>query len=335
MSLALEIAALMGLVALSALYSGSEIGFYRLSTVQVDIDARGGSRRAQLMRWLLRDESALLVTILIGNNLALEIATHVGESIFGQALGIHDEGTLALAVTLALTPLVFLFGEALPKDLVHQRPHALTGMAAPWIALSRVVFWPLERVLRIITVVLERMLGLGSDVVAPVAGKEAVLGFLAEGRRHGVLSERAESLASNVLRLRTLPVSEAMTPWAEVEVLRQGDGPEEQFEVIRTSHFSRIPAVDPSVTGPDSVLGYVHQLEVLHRWWSDGAAEIPDSMSRIQSLQRFDHTVSVDRALQELRASGRRVAIVVDGEELLGLISVNDLLDRISGEVVG
>ena len=49
MSLALEVAALMGLVALSALYSGSEIGFYRLSTVQVDIDARGGSRRAQLM----------------------------------------------------------------------------------------------------------------------------------------------------------------------------------------------------------------------------------------------------------------------------------------------
>ena len=51
--LAIEIFALVLMLAFSAVYSGSEIGFYRVSGTQVDIDAKSGSRRASLMRWLL------------------------------------------------------------------------------------------------------------------------------------------------------------------------------------------------------------------------------------------------------------------------------------------
>ena len=105
MNLLIESSLLLLLVGLSAAYSGSETGFYSLSSVQVDIDARSGKWRAVLMRWLLRNESALLITILIGNNLALELATHVAESMAVELLGSDDPATMALVVTAALTPL--------------------------------------------------------------------------------------------------------------------------------------------------------------------------------------------------------------------------------------
>ena len=348
MNIALELAALALLIGFSALYSGSEIGFYRVSSVQVDLDARGGSRRAVIMRWLLGNEAALLVTILIGNNLALELATHVGEALIADIAGLTEPGALALAVTLTLTPLVFLFGEALPKDVFRQRPHALTGLAAPLIALSRIVFWPLERVLRLVTLFLERALGLGSEVVAPrAAGKEAVLGFLAEGRRHGVLSERAEQLASNALRLRGVAVEAAMVPWADAEVLQQGRSADALLEDLVGAHHSRLPVLREGAgetPAPEDVLGYVHQLEVLHDLSRDEAAPPPDVLARIRPLPRFERGVSVERALGEFHASGRRIALVVEAEgegeaagapgRLLGLVSVNDLLERISGEVV-
>ncbi len=349
MSIALEFGALALLIGFSALYSGAEIGFYRVSKVQVDLDARSGSQRAALLRWLLGNEAALLVTILIGNNLALELATHVGEALIADIAGLTDPGALALVVTLTLTPLVFLFGEALPKDVFRQRPHALTGLAAPLIALSRVMFWPLERILRLITLFLERALGLGSEVVRPrAAGKEAVLGFLAEGRRHGVLSERAEQLASNALRLRGVAVEAAMVPWADAEVLEQGRPADALLKDLVGAHHSRLPVVREGTgknLAPDDVLGYVHQLEVLHDLSWDAAAPPPDVLARIRPLPRFDRGVSVERALGEFHASGRRIALVVEdggAEEagggparVLGLVSVNDLLDRISGEVVG
>lgn len=339
MNLFLELVLLMALVGVSALYSGSEIGFYSLSTVQVDLDAKSGSRRASLMRWLLRDDAALLVTILIGNNLALEIATHVAEAMTIDLLGTHDPTAVAAIVTIALTPVVFLFGEALPKDVFRQRPYALTGLAAPFIALSRILFWPLERGLRLVTVLLEELLGLGSEATAPLAGKDAVLGFIAEGRRHGVLSERAEALANNAIRLRAIPIEAAMVPWAKVECLDPNEGLERLFENVRGSRFSRLPVAVRD--GGDSIRvdGYVHQLEVLHRWHEAEEGAIPDVLERIRPLPRLARDVSVDRALNLFAASGRRIALVVAGEgddaEILGLISVNDLLDRISDEVVG
>ncbi|MEM9383022.1 MAG: CNNM domain-containing protein [Planctomycetota bacterium] len=349
MILGIEALALALLVAMSAIYSGSEIGFYSVSRVQVDLDARSGSWRASVMRWLMRSEAALLVTILIGNNLALELATHVAESMTIRVSGIHDDASVAVIVTIALTPVVFLFGEALPKDVFRQRPHALTGIAAPVIALSRIAFWPLERALRLLTVLLERLLGLEAQDAAPSAGKEALQGFIAEGRRHGVVSERAEALAHNALRLRTIPVRDAMVPWDAVECLDPNEGLDVLFERVRGSRFSRIPVV---VREADHVRvdGYVHQLEVLHRWTGD-ADQVPDVLERIRPLQRMAPDVSVDRALNTFAASGRRIALVTavrtadgDGaahgaskepEEILGLISVNDLLDRISDEVVG
>ncbi len=345
MEIALQLMGLAVLIGFSALYSGSEIGFYSLSSVQVDLDAQGGSWRARLMQWLLRNESALLVTILVGNNLALELATHVAESLTAAWLGIHDGGPMAaVIVTLVLTPIVFLFGEALPKDIFRQRPHALTGLAAPVIALSRVIFWPLERILRVATLALERLLGLETDAVSPLGGREAVLGFLAEGRRHGALSERAEALASNALRLKSVPVQDVMVPWANVACLRQSEADpvakEVLLEQVLASKYSRLPVLR-DVEGPirpEDVVGYVHQLEVLHNH-SMAQAGAPggaptEVLERIRPMLQLAATESIDTALGKFRAAGRRIGVVVQGGEVRGIVSVNDLLDSISGVVV-
>lgn len=349
MDVALQLVALIALIGFSALYSGSEIGFYSLSRVQVDLDAQGGSRRARLMQWLLKNEGALLVTILVGNNLALELATHVAESLAGSWLGIHGSGPMgAVIVTLALTPVVFLFGEALPKDVFRKRPHALTGLAAPVIALSRVIFWPLERILRLATLALERCLGLEASTESPLGGREAVQGFLAEGRRHGALSERAEALASNALRLKSVPVTDVMVPWAAVAFLGGSKaGPvskEALLEQVLASKYSRLPVLDDALgpIRPQNVLGYVHQLEVLHNQsmapagapYRSGGGPAGTVLDRIRPMLELSSTESIDAALGKFRAAGRRIGLVVEDGEVQGIVSVNDLLDCISGVVV-
>lgn len=391
MEVFLEILALAVLIGFSALYSGSEIGFYTVSAVQVDLDAQGGSRRARLMQWLLANESALLVTILVGNNLALELATHVGESLAAAWLGVRGAGpAAAIAVTLVLTPLVFLFGEALPKDIFRQRPYALTALAAPVIGLSRVLFWPLERLLRLATLALERALGLEASPVSPRVGRDAVMGFLEEGRRHGALSEGAQALAANALRLRSIPVCEAMVPWGDVVVLRRSQvdpvPSDALFAQLLGSKYSRLPVLDdaspdegvesegaeaasgspgrldgdndvaPAPTGspaqspgpppgalnggtsggvkPERVAGYVHQLEVLHEWSEAGEGPAPDVLAKVRPMLQLASTESIDVALGKFRAAGRRIGLVVEEDEVVGIVSVNDVLERISGVVV-
>lgn len=310
-------------VAASSVFSGSETGFYSLSPVRVDLEARQGLRLPRLVARLLKDESALLITILIGNNLTIELATHLGDSI-AEHLAVPVTGREIL-VTLCLTPILFLFGEVLPKDVFRRRPHSLIRLTAAPIALARVVFWPLERLLSIVARALEWALGLDARVATRLRGREAVMHFLAEGRRSGALSERAEALAGNALQLRSIPIARVMVPWTKVVHLARGLPEEELLERVRTANYSRLPVV-----GEDGACeGFVHQLDVL-----SAAPGVP-VLGSVRPIPCLPADMPVDRALHTLRGSGKRVALVGEPGAPLGLLTLKDLLEEISGELAG
>ncbi|MEZ6013681.1 MAG: CNNM domain-containing protein [Planctomycetota bacterium] len=329
MTVTLEVFFLLLCLLGSALYSGSEIGFYSLSRAQMDLEASRGGRRARLVSWLASNDSALLVTILIGNNLVLELSTKLGEALLSRAFHFEDHRLQALSVACVLTPLVFLFGEALPKDLFRRRPGAFTRAVAPFLAASRVVYWPLERALRVITIVLERLIGVKPDRTGRLDARESLAIFLAEGRRHGALSARAEELARNALRLRSIPVSRAMVPWSRVVKVQRHAPLAEAFAVVREARASRLPVV----TEDGAIEGYIHQLEVLQEWDPEGA--VPDVFTRVRPLERLDAATPVDRALLRLQGLGRRIALVEDAGRPVGIVSLKDLLEEISGDLAG
>ena len=55
---------------LSALFSGSETGFYRVSRVRLLIDALSGDRTAKWLLWASNNPAAFVATALVGNNVA-------------------------------------------------------------------------------------------------------------------------------------------------------------------------------------------------------------------------------------------------------------------------
>ena len=65
MNLSLLLLTLTLCLILSAVFSGSETGFYSLSRVKLDADVRAGRRNARLVDRLTRDERGLLITILL------------------------------------------------------------------------------------------------------------------------------------------------------------------------------------------------------------------------------------------------------------------------------
>ncbi|HKX45178.1 MAG TPA: DUF21 domain-containing protein, partial [Planctomycetota bacterium] len=146
-------------LALSALYSGSETAFYSLSRARLEADAAEGRRSARLVRYLIRDESLLLVTLLVGNNLVLELMTAFGDNLLGSAVSLPS-ASREVVLTALLTPLVFLLGELVPKDVFRHRPHTLLGFCAPVIAFTRGLLLPLALPLRALAALLERAAGL-------------------------------------------------------------------------------------------------------------------------------------------------------------------------------
>lgn len=304
---------------LSAVFSGSETGFYSVSRLRIDAAARRGSRLAGIVRALLADEAGLLVTILVGNNIALELATRL----FGSRVRGWEwvpEGAAEVVITLMLTPLVFFTGELLPKDLFRRRAHALTTRAAPIVLAAKWLLLPIALPLRGLTWILERV-ALRRVDGSGALGRQAVRELLEEG----ALQPHARSLAANVLQLRHTRVAEVMTPWADVERVDASAGSEELRAAVGESTRSRVPIVEQD----GRVSRYVHQLDVL------GAPDEPQLAELARPLAVLDPDSSVDRALASLRTAGQRVALVGEAGAPLGLVSLKDLVEEISGELGG
>ena len=173
----------------SAVFSGSETGLYRLSQPRLEVEARAGRRSAKLLRYLLRRESAVLVTILVGNNLAIEILTWRAEALGREVMqGFSHE----LLVVLVLTPIVFLFAEALPKDLFRRRPYASMAWTADFLLLARFLLWPAERVLSLLAKGLEFVFGIHGERQHSFGTRESVERLLHEGTLLGALEPRAD-----------------------------------------------------------------------------------------------------------------------------------------------
>jgi CBS domain containing-hemolysin-like protein len=223
-----------------------------------------------------------------------------------------------------LSPTVFLFGELLPKDLFRRRPHILMRWSAPVLAACRVLFWPLAVVLGLFSRALEQFAGLRPAELAERPRRDEVLSVLAEGRAVGALEPHAEELAHNALKLRSLPVTRAMIPWNEVYAL-DADLPNEDLgQRVRASAFTRLPVVRRG-----QVEGYVHQLAVL----ADGGSR--PILEHSEAILCIAPELSVDRALSRLRHAGRRMAVVGQPEAPLGLVTLKDLLEEISGDLGG
>lgn len=323
MTLWLEALGMLACLVAVAVFAGGETALYSISRVRVAMEARQKRLLPRLVQRLLGDDVALLVVLLIGNTLAVELLTFQGERL-AERLDL-PEIVIEFGLPLLLTPVVFLFGEALPKELFRRRPHALLKPVAPFLYLARVVFWPLERLLGLVARGAARLLGLQPELVAVVSGREAVRRLLRESAQAGELPPQAEQIAQNVLKLRTIQVERAMVPWTRVARLDSQRSQAELYTSVARSPYTRLPVAGAR----GELVGYVHQLDVL------GAGPGVAVLDHLRPLVELPSHTPVDRALARLRAAGQRLAVVGTRERPEGLLTLKDLVEEISGDLAG
>lgn len=315
---------LLLLLFLSALFSGSETGVYSLSRVRLDAEVGAKRRSAQLLERLVRNDTAFIITLLVGNNLMLELLTHVFETSAVEHLGVPGWST-EIVVTLILAPMVFFLGELLPKDAFRRRPHLLLTLATPFLGAARVVLSPIALPLQGLSTGLERIFGLRPAEFTRALGREQMLEILQEGTRAGALEPHAEELARNVLVLRETTLEGILLPWSEVRTIDLDTGPGAVRDAVEEADFTRMPAVRTPAGEGRRVVGYVHQLDVL------GNPE-EDARVLLRPMTHLEPGLGVDRALARMRTAGQRLALVGTPEEPLGLVTLMDLIDVVAGE---
>jgi len=116
---------------LSALFSGSETGFYRVSFLRLNIDANEGDPIAKRLCWFAQNPSYFVATTLIGNNLANDLTT-IAISMGVAEVFQQSGGSVEIVMTILFTPVIFIFGELVPKNLYYRAPSLLLKRYCRW-----------------------------------------------------------------------------------------------------------------------------------------------------------------------------------------------------------
>ena len=153
------VGAIFVLLILSAFFSGSETALTRASLPRMHELARQGNRRADLVLTLYEQRERLIGAILLGNNLMNILSTSLATTalllIFGDAGIVY--------ATIAMTLLVLIFAEVMPKTIALAKADQTALFVAPLIQVFVFVFAPVTRAVHIIINTALRAFGINLD----------------------------------------------------------------------------------------------------------------------------------------------------------------------------
>ena len=208
-------------LACSSFFSGSETGFYRINRVRLVLDALGGNRLASQLLWMTNHPAIFVATVLVGNNIAnygVSLATVLGtQALFGSA-----SPWLGLIASIVLSPLLFVYGESLPKQLFHDAPNRLLRMCGWPLVACLWLFSPVTIVLGALSKLLQRVVGESLDEVRLVLARKELQQVFDEGHEAGILRPAQQGLAQGLFALAHRPASSVAMSAARMPRVAQG-----------------------------------------------------------------------------------------------------------------
>ncbi|MEM1108493.1 MAG: CNNM domain-containing protein [Planctomycetota bacterium] len=308
----------------SALYSGMETGAYTINRVRLHVLADRGERTPVALRRLIDRPASLLATLLIGNNVANYLGT-AGLAVILESMAFSDWQSILLN-TLIVTPLLFVFGETLPKDTMAAHSDRLMPPLTPILTGSRwlFTFTALVPIVQMFSAgVLRLMNQPPGDQVFPARKRVEML--VREGVGHGLLSDEQSAIVDRVLQMGDGTVRQEMIPWASVLSVNVGDPPRRLWELADRTSRSRFPVIDSA----GEPVGLIDIFDALQH--------SPDTCPPIHNLMTDTHTVDIHtplrQALQRFQNESLGIAIVTENDLPVGVVTVKDLVEPITGNL--
>jgi CBS domain containing-hemolysin-like protein len=303
---------------LSAFFSGSETGFYRISFLRLIIESNAGDRTARRILWFARNPGYFVATVLVGNNVANYITTlAIG---LGVTALLHSEHAwVEVASTVLFSPVVFVAGELVPKNLYYLAPMHWLRRDIRWFIMFYRLFLVVSFPLIWISKLFERFGEPGAMQRESVLGRQRLLHLLARGRQEGLLTDVQGRLVNGLLQTTEQPVKFSMTPADRVFGINDGATRDEAIECGRQYGLTSIAVREDNA--PDSWYGYVPVADVV--------ISAAPWHSLIRPMPRLASTATKLQAIIAMRDSQSLFATVCEGETVLGIVSERGLIEQL------
>ena len=306
----------------SAFFSGSETALLRLRPHDVEEDAREArGPSAVAVRDLLRSSSRLLVTILLGNNVANILGAAVAAALAIQYLGVETGIATATAV---MTVLVLIFAEILPKAVAARHPRGVSYAVGLPLYLLHGLLRPLHAVFdRVIEPVVRLLVrGAGSE-----PGTTEELLRLARLARASARDGTPLAIIGAAAGAAEMTVSEIMVQRTEIVAFPIEISAQQLLDEVLRERFTRVPIYQSDI---DQILGVVHLKDLIKLAAGNGGG----LHGILKPVLRVPERKPILRLLEDMQGAFVHMAIVKDEFGVTqGLLTQEDILEEIVGEI--
>lgn len=320
----MQIVVLAALIFLSAIFSSAETAFLSTNKIRLRNLQEDGEKKANLVLEMLENQSKLISTLLVGNNLvnigASALATNMATVAFGSAgVGI---------ATGIMTFLVLVFGEVVPKNLAVAHAETWVMFIAPFMHLLSVVLTPVVFLLTKLSDVVVRFSKKDDDEDPTITEDEFKI-LVNVGQEEGVFDESETEMINSIFEFDETLVKAIMVPRIDIVAVDVDDNINEALHLIVDGGHSRIPAYEGSI---DNIVGVLYAKDIFAHLDADF------NEFKVKELIRpayyIPETKKVNDLLNELRLKKVHMAIILDeygGTN--GLVTIEDLIEEIIGDI--
>ncbi len=318
--------ALIILVLLSGFLSGSETAITATSKARIISKIKKGSKRAGYVLKILNNKDSVISSLLLSNNLVNILASSLATAFFYDIFGIKG----IFYATLLMTIILVIFAEVLPKTYSINKPTRTALFISPIIYYLNRVLFPFVYLINFIVNFFFKK----NETDIRVKDQQS------EEELHGVIDlyktsnpdyEHEKEMLQSILQLNDTTVEEVFTHRKNFYSINSSLETSKLINKINNSHFTRIPIWKDN---PENIIGLLNIRSLnIDLTTSDSSKEL--IFDKITKPWFVPETTNLLTQLVEFKKRKEHLSFVVDEYgELLGLITLEDIIEEIVGEIV-
>ena len=319
----------LALVVLSAFFSGSETALTATSRARMHHMESAGDPRAKSVNTLMTRQDRLIGALLIGNNLVNILGSALATSVF---LTLFGQSGVAYA-TIAMTVMLVIFAEVLPKSWAISNPDRFALAVAPIIRRFVLVVGPLSSLVNLIVRRILKVFGVDlTDRESMLTAHEEIRGAVEVLHKEGSVVKEERDRLGGLLDLAELEVSDIMVHRTNMKMVNADQEPAAIVSEILESPYTRMPVWRG---GTDNIVGIVHAKDLLRALHAvDNDPTRIDIMKVANKAWYVPDTTTLRDQLDAFLRRKAHVAIVVDEYgEVEGLVTLEDIIEEIVGDI--
>ncbi len=312
--------AIIVLLLLSALISGSEIAFFSLTPKHLDELEK--ENKGQIINRLLQKPKELLATILVANNF-INIAIVILSTYTTAILLKNVEGWWKFAIEVVLvTFLILLFGEILPKVYANRNPVKFAQFMATPLLLLQKILYPISVFLVKSSSVVEKKLHKNTENISMED-----LSQVLELASNQDTTQEEKDLWEGIVSFGETEARQIMRPRIDVFALEDTMNFKEVLNEVSKRGFSRIPVFHENM---DNIIGVLFAKDLLPYLNQENF----DWHSLLREPFFVPENMKLDDLLKDFQEKKTHLAVVVDEYGgTSGIITLEDVIEEIVGEI--